>query len=182
MDHQKVIVRVMLLMLAVILAAGCANTQPSASPITSPLTCPTASVCSTAAAVAPVEEKFPTETDITITFTPGNQCTLEGLDSIYSGSLLDYDLIVHDQSNEAYMVSILTLAEGKTLADLQAVPVTQRSVSPFINILAANFVHGGDASHNVVKVTEGPLYVSCYVVNQGALLRIAIPGSIEVKQ
>ncbi len=172
------------LVLAILLVAGCAAPQAPFSPTATPLSCPTAPACISTSAAFQVEAKFPISTDITITFNPGNQCSLEGADIVYTGTTrrsLDYDLVVNDRSNEMYYVAISTLAEGKTLADLQAQPESEIEPPSFVNVLVVNFVHGGDALHTTLSITQGPLYVSCFIWSQGVSVRIADLGPIEVR-
>ncbi len=109
---------------------------------------------------------------------------MEGTDVLYkgtSGTLFDYDLVINDLSNDFYYMAIVTLAEGKTLADLQALPEAETEPPPFVNVLIVNFVHGGDVSHNKLNITQGPLYIVCFVESQGVATRTAELGPIEVR-
>ncbi len=115
--------------------------------------------------------------DLIISFNPDKQCMVKGVQSTYTG-WLDYDLVVNDQANDAYYLAIYTLDEGKTLADVQAIPEANVDLPAFVNLLAMNFVQAGNLSHNLVHIASGPLYVSCYVVSQGVPVRIADLGPI----
>lgn len=141
-------------------------------------TCRTGACLMTAAMVT-TEEKFDYDVDIKITIDPGDRCSIEGVDSINSG-VLQYDLVVNNQAHEVYYFVLSTMDEGKTLADLQALPASYIDLPSYANIVLANYVHQGDFSHHMVTVTKGPLYISCFVIDRGVAKRIADLGPIAV--
>lgn len=182
----------------VLLLSACTAPQAQVCPTAEPLSCPTAAkascptsapfACPTASALVPRAENawykslemVSAGPNITITFDPGDKCSLSGDTWIIAGGL-SYEIMVNDQAHQNYMVGIVTLDEGKTLKDLQAIPNTETYGAPeFAHIVAEDIVNPGSYSMHTLRVSDGPLFVTCLVVHTDIPKKIADLGPIDV--
>ncbi len=169
MNNIRRIKPVALAILAVALVAGCTTPQATSSPTITPITCPTAPACPTSAAQAPHTEtgllaQVP-PANATITFDPGDQCSLDIQSNFLYANSLVLNIVVNDQSYQDYIVFIETLTAPHTLEDLN--PLIDRTLKDkpsYVDILASIVENPGDNSHHSITIaTENPLYFSCAV-------------------
>ena len=188
----KLAVSIVLLMLVI---AGCTTPKADPCPTTPPLSCPTTAIqsCPTAAvqscptAMAPVSADHSDMWDTlsglaqnTITFSPGNKCSLEGVKSVNAG-VLTYEIVVTSLEHQNYYLAIYTINPGYTFADLQALPETKTDPPSFIHLVSVDHVlPGSDSIHSLGNINEGPLYFSCMAYGPNYDKRFADLGPVEV--
>ncbi len=111
-----------------------------------------------------------------IIFT-NNECRYEGPDQIKVGDV-SLKIQSDDKAYPKYGVAVMTLYEGKTLADLQAWKSTDKPV--WAEIVAFKELNEGDANSFIIQVKRGPIYFNCFVsppdTNIGAF------GPIQVEE
>jgi hypothetical protein len=191
MNHNKTTTFGIMLVMVLLLNAcaapkvdACSTTAPQSCPTTVAQSCPTAQACPIELVKVPITENVMTsqlteQSDVTITFDPGNKCSLEGTDWIVPG-LFQYDFVVNDTTYQTYYVAIVTLGEGKKLADLQALPDTYYAQPGFTDIVQMDFENPGSFSHHTIKIDKGPLYFACFVAGPNEPLRINEFGPLNV--
>lgn len=197
MNHKQFLIRGIILILVVFLTA-CAAPTATPSPTTAPLSCPTTvpQSCPTAAAQAPPTQNAwrlgytgGIPTNVIITFDPGDKCSMKVITPISVSyfsplwNVLSYDIVVNDQTYQNYVVWILTVDPGKTLADLEAVPPTSTGNPPsWVKLIIGDIVYPMTRTfhYGSVDITEGPLYFTCMVQGPGGLRTIGQLGSLEV--
>ena len=189
MNHNRFITRVIPLIMVLVMLAGCGSAKVSdPCPTIEPQLCPTAVAqecpeCAPASAFVPINKntwfsRLATETDFTITFDPGEKCSMKGVSSHGKG-LINYDLIVNDQSHQTYALVILTLDEGKTLDDLKAYTSTTAAPS-WTNPVQYDYETPGSYSHHKINVSEGPLYFVCFYGDKQIPVIIGHFGPLEI--
>lgn len=112
---------------------------------------------------------------LTITFSSGNQCTLEGLNTIPAGTNA-FNWIEDIQEYEKYGLAVVTLDPGKTIDDLQAWPTTDQP--PWVQLVDLEEATPGSRSTLVVDVTQGPIYFVCFYANPET--KFGALGPVEV--
>lgn len=175
------------LILAMVVLAGCAAAtadQPTAAcPTSAPLSCPTAS-----AQVMPKLDTWVSHyreyTNLRITFDPGDKCSMDILHPPPKG-VLSYEIIVNDQTYEHYVVSAVTLNEGKTLKDLEdASKAVKGIVSPpsFSQLRTIDAVSPRSWTIHFVDMPESPIYLVCIVEGPVEQQVIEAFGPVEISQ
>lgn len=116
---------------------------------------------------------------LTVTFHE-NKCSYRGPTSVDSGKIR-VTMVVDKKAHDAGLV-VLTLAEGKTIADLQALPpnANQPLWSHRVGE-AAHHVHPGERYSFDFTTDTGPIYLVCFA-GPSPDLGIGAIGPIEVKK
>ena len=206
MNHNKFVIRGIALILVMLVVAGCAAPTATPCPTTASFSCPTAAVqeCPTAAVQScptTLAQAPPTPnawrpgytgdipTNVIITFDPGDKCSMKVItpisESYYSPlwNVLSYDIVVNDQTYQNYLMWTETIAPGKTLADMEAIPPTATRIPPsWVKIIIGDIVYPMTRTFHYVSVdiTEGPLYFTCMVQGPGGPRTIGHLGPLEV--
>ncbi len=120
--------------------------------------------------------------NLMVTFSAGDQCSLEGAKSVQAGPL-QYEIYVDAQDHPIYWLALVTLDEGKGLPDLQAIPAEDISQPDFAQLIVANFETRGSHSTLLLNVDKGPLYFACFAGDRyGIGRKIGALGPVEVEQ
>ncbi len=131
---------------------------------------------------APTKHTLGYGSSLMVTFSDGNKCSLEGAASVKAGSLL-YEIYVDAQERPTYWLALVTLDEGKTLADLEAIPEDVISQPDFAQLIVATFEGRGSHSTILANVEEGPLYFVCFAGDRyGVGRKIGALGPVAVEQ
>jgi hypothetical protein len=117
--------------------------------------------CAPLAAPAPTQPSFPeatpTPADITVTMV-GGTCKLEGTKQVYPDTF-SIALVGGDRSVEFYGLAVVSLDEGKTLADLEGAGPAQ---PPWVRLLTDFSTAPGQRTVQSVKVDANPVFVVCF--------------------
>jgi hypothetical protein len=117
--------------------------------------------CAPLAAPAPIQSSLPeatlTPADITVTMI-GGTCKLEGAQQVYPDTF-SIALVGGDQSVAVYSLALVSLAEGKTLADLQGPGTAQ---PPWVRLLTDFSTAPGQRTVQSVKVDANPVFLVCF--------------------
>ena len=190
MNHKRFFTQGTTLVMLVLVFAGCASSQAADScPTTAPLACPSAVAqacpnCNSASGFVPMDDNIwfnkesPTA-DFTVTVDPGEKCTMKGVSSHIKG-MIEYNFIINDQAHETYALIMLTLDEGKTLADLEAY-ANVTSPPPWSTPVQYDFETPGSYSHHTANISEGPLYFVCFYVDNIPVI-IGTFGPLEITE
>lgn len=173
MNHTKYVHRAITLLLVTLVLAGCATpaTAPAALPTAAP--CPTSAPqsCPTAAALAvPTPDAwrktYTTEyVNVRITFDPGKKCSLDILKPTHSPEFA-YEVIVNDAAFTNYMVGAVTLAEGKTLKDLEKYDQSAKGIVPppsYATIKLLDVVPPMSSTWHGATLPVGDVYFICFI-------------------
>jgi hypothetical protein len=187
MKHNQKKIRGITLVLILFMLAGCAAPKATPVPTTVIQSCPTAAdqSCPTAVAQASAEhgtmwDTLRGVTNNTITFSPGNKCSLGSAKSVNAGDLT-YEILVTSLEHQNYYLAIYTINPGHTFADIQALPDTNTDPPSFIHLVSIDHVlPGSDSIHSLGNVNEGPLYFSCMAHDPNYDKRFADLGPVEV--
>ena len=187
MKHNQKLIRGITLVLMLFMVAGCAAPKATTVPTTAIQSCPTAAIqpCPTAVAQASADhgtmwDTLRRLTSNTITFSPGNKCSLEGAKSVNAGDLI-YEIVVTSEEHQNYYLAMYTINPGYTFADVQALPDTNTDPPPFIQLISVDHVlSGSDSIHSLGNINEGPLYFSCMAHDATYDKRLADLGPVEV--
>ena len=173
-------------MLALLVVAACAPQTSTLIPTTAIQSCPTAAIqsCPTATVQVTIDhgsmwDDLRGATNNTITFSPGNKCSLGGAKSINAGGFT-YEIVVTSQEHQNYYLAIYTINPGKTFADVQALPDSYTDPPPFIQLVSVDHVLPGSDSIHTIMIDEGSLYFSCMAHDQNYDKRFADLGPVEV--
>ena len=177
MNHKQFITRGFMLVLVVLLTA-CATPTATPCPTSKPQSCPTA-VTQVSTDNNYVYKALRSYTNNTITFSPGNKCSLEGAKSINAGGFT-YEIVVTSQEYQAYLLAIYTINPGNTLADIQALPNTNTDLPSFITPIAFDHILSGSAAIHTIMIDKGPLYFTCIAHRATSDIRLADLGPVEV--
>ncbi len=185
MNHTKFISRSFALILAILVVSGCgvpvAEQIVSPCPTTAPQSCPT-----TAAQVEPDPDSwvkhYRSFTNLRITFDPGNKCSLDVFNHPMP-DLLTYEIVVNDQTYQHYVVSAVTLAEGKTLQDFdEASKATVGVVAPpsFATLETIEVVTPRSWSIHLLRMPKSRIYLACLVEGPVQQQVIQTFGPVEI--
>jgi hypothetical protein len=177
MNHKQFLTRGIILVLVMLLTA-CAAPKATPCPTTVPQSCPTA-VAQVSTDNNYVYKALRSYTNNTITFSPGNKCSLEGAKSI-NASGFTYEIVVTSQEHQAYLLAIYTIKPGNTFADIQAIPNTNTDLPTFVDPLAFDHVLPGSAAVHTIMIDKGPLYFTRIAHGLTSDLRLADLGPLEV--
>jgi hypothetical protein len=120
--------------------------------------------------------------DITVTMV-GGTCNLEGTRQVYPDTFR-IALVGGDQSVGFYGLAVVSLADGKTLADLEGAGPAQ---PPWVRLLTDFSTAPGQRTVQSVKVDANPVFVVCFTSPPdkavGALgpIEIALPQAAATK-
>ncbi len=169
-----------------LMVTGCATPQVTPSPTSVAVTCPTAPACSTPAAQVPNTEKTWSSilrgaSIMTITFDPGDKCSVSTKYSRLTRGLVYYNIVVNDQAHATYAVIFQSLDEGKTLADLQAYSKTATNPPSWSHSFMETYVGPGSNTYYAETFSAGQIYISCFTSQKSGILRILDFGPVEIK-
>ncbi len=170
MKHSNEYIMIVIFVLMVVAVCSCSSpkTTPSPSPIVE--------------SSAPISHKPGSGSNLTVTFSDGDRCTLEGDSSVKAGAL-QYEIYADSQEHPFYWLALVTLDNGKTLADLQAIPASDIAQPDFSHLLVANFETRDSHSTILINVDKGPLYFSCFAGDRfGVGQKIGQLGPITVEE
>jgi FKBP-type peptidyl-prolyl cis-trans isomerase FkpA len=119
------------------------------------------------------------EANNTITFSPGNKCSLEGAKSVNPGAFT-YEIVVNSQEHQNYYLGIYTINPGYTFADMEALSDSLTDPPTFVKIVAVDHELPGSDSFHTIMIDEGPLYFSCLAYDPNYDKRFADLGPVEV--
>jgi hypothetical protein len=184
-DNQK-LTRGITLVLILFMVAGCAAPKATPVPTTAIQSCPTAAIQSCPTTVAQVSandggmwDALRMDTQNTITFSPGNKCSLEGVKSTNAGGFT-YEIVVTSLEHQNYYLAIYTINPGNTFADVQALPDSNTNPPSFIHLVSIDHVLPGSDSIHTIMIDKGPLYFSCMAYDPTYDKRFADLGPVEV--
>ncbi len=194
MNHTKLVSRSIAWLLAILVLAGCAAPaalEASPCPTSASPSCPTcpSPSCPTTPAAAQLSAGetawnsiLQKASAIKIIFDPGDKCSIETNPGfLTSAGLIYYQIQVNDQARGTYAVIFSTFDEGKTLADMQAVPKNAQQAPSWAHSFQENYVMRGSTSYYSMKVSSGPIYISCFTSIPNGLQRILDYGPVEIK-
>jgi len=187
MNHKKLTMLISGLILVLLVVAACAPQTSTLIPTAAIQSCPTAAMQSCPTASVQVATNHGSMWDAlrgiknnTITFSPGNKCSLEGAKSVNAGDLT-YEIVVTSLEHQNYYLAIYTINPGNTFADVQALPDTNTDPPSFIHLVSVDHVlPGSDSIHSLGNINEGPLYFSCMAYDPNYDKRFADLGPVEV--
>jgi len=142
MKHSRVIRIAVCLILAAQIIAGCVTSKTTQVPsVTAP---PTLVSLNGTPSDVPA---------ITITFSKNDKCSIEGASTVTSP--FTFKWVVSSQNHDQYALAIVSMKQGKTLADLQAWPSTDPP--DWLNV-GMDF-RADPASQQIVKAYSGLDYI-----------------------
>jgi hypothetical protein len=194
MNHKQILIRGFVLILVMLVVAGCAGPTATPYPTTIPQSCPTtASVSCPTAAVKAMPEMNAWRlgwtrdaANVIITFEPGDKCSMEVVHPItgYDWNTLNYEIVVNDQTYQNYLVDAFTVDPGMTPEDiLNGPPPASASIPPsYVHLKDVTFVNPMSRTLHAaeITITEGPFYFVCSVQGPDALKIIETLGPLDV--
>ena len=119
------------------------------------------------------------KSSLTFTFSE-NQCTHNGAKSVLAGEV-SFIMVNKNQDFDAAMI-VLTLDEGKTIEDLNALPPNQGEDPLWSHRVgeADRHVHPGERYTFKATIETGPIYLICF--SGSPELISGVLGPIEVKK
>jgi hypothetical protein len=139
--------------------------------------------CSQAPSAAPTQAPTQAPPSMTITFS-GDTCAYSGPKSIPYGKFT-VNMVVEGEGDTTYAFTIVTLQEGKTLADLQAWPSTEPPGFLKVDFLNANShtVKSGTKKDEIdltanAAFGDDPFYFVCFAAPPERL--IGAVGPVDV--
>jgi hypothetical protein len=179
MNHKKPVIQGMILILIVLVLAGCATSAATPCPTSIPQSCPTVALqecptaailsCPTAAPQAMPEmdayrtNTIDTQANVIFTFDPGDKCSMQ-IRSRPTTSDFIYQIIVNDQAHLNYMVAGTTLKSGYTLADIEKWNQDHPDlvqVPPMATLKIYQAVNPMSNTIQQVQYIGDPLYFTC---------------------
>lgn len=166
MNHGKIAVSIITLLLGLILLSGCASAKGVPEMNT-------------------WRSGYNTSyTNARITFKPGDKCGLEQLRPTANNELF-LEVVVNDQKYENYSVVAESLVEGKTVKDLQ--DYTQKnpeSIIPpyFVNLEAAQIVSPMSRTLAYAHLPTGSIYFTCIIQGPDKQRSIENLGPVEIME
>lgn len=168
MNHKKLVNRSIVALISILVLAGCA--APAVAPTAAP--CPTNApqACPTAALAVPTPDAwrktYTTDyVNVRITFDPGKKCSLDILQPPRASEFA-YEVVVNDAAFTNYMVGAVTLAEGKTLKDLEKYGQSTKGIVPppsYASIKLLDVVPPMSSTWHAAVVPIGDLYFICFI-------------------
>lgn len=146
MNHKKIAICVITLMLVALYLAGCASAKGLPE-------------------MNAWRAGYNTDyLNARITFESSDKCVLEQLKPTATNELY-YEVVVNDQKYENYSVVVETLAEGKTLKDLQDFRGNPENPIPpfFVNLEAGAIVNPMSRTFAFAHLPTGPIYFTCII-------------------
>ena len=172
--------------LLMLVVTGCTTPKATPVPTTAMQSCPTAAIQSCPTAVEQVSadhggmwDALRGDAQNTITFSPGNKCSLEGVKSTNAGGFT-YEIVVTSLEHQNYYLAIYTINPGNTFADVQALPDTNTDPPSFIHLVSVDHILPGSDSIHTIMIDKGPLYFSCMAHDPTYDKRFADLGPVEV--
>jgi hypothetical protein len=176
MNHNKLVIPAIALILVTLVVVGCAAPTATPCPTAVPQSCPTAAKqecpsavvqsCPTAGAQAmPETDAFRKNLgpNVIFTFDPGDKCSMKIIHQP-STAEFQYEIVVNDQAHLNYMLYGGTLNPGHTIAEVEeynrANPNT-REPPPMMTMQLYNAVNPMSTTHNIVTYTGDPIYFIC---------------------
>jgi len=166
MNHGKIVVSVITLLLGLIFLSGCASAKGAPE-------------------MNAWRSGYNTSfTDARITFEPGDKCSLEQLQPTANNELF-LEVVVNDQKYENYSVVAQSLVEGKTVKDLQ--DYTQKNpeitIPPyFVNLEAAQIVSPMSRTLAYMHLPTGSIYFTCIIQGPDKQKSIENLGPVEISE
>jgi hypothetical protein len=114
---------------------------------------------------------------ITVTFTPDQQCTMQGPTTIPSGKDVTLEVIGNLKEYDSVGIGIATLDPGKTIQDLQDLAPDAPQPPWSLRDGFYEFPTDGNPHSIVLNQAHGPLYSLCFTPEA----KIGALGPLEVK-
>jgi hypothetical protein len=160
MNHNKLVIPAIALILVTLVVVGCAAPTATPCPTAVPQSCPTAG-----AQAMPEIDAFRKNlgSNVIFTFDPGDKCSMKIIQQP-SIAEFQYEIVVNDQAHLNYMLYGGTLNSGHTIAEVEeynrANPNT-RVPPPMMTMQLYNAVNPMSTTLNIVTYTGNPIYFTC---------------------
>lgn len=179
MNHKRYFTYGIMLILIILLSA-CTASATTPCPTNEPQACPTVEQ-QTLPALDTWRYGWAKTANVVITFTPGDQCTMEMVNTMID-PWLNYEIVVNDQTYQNYFVVVETLLPEYSIKDLEAWPYPADTPPPYVNFIGGAIVNpmsrtlvGGE-----IDISKGPFYFTCFVEGPDVLKVIGHLGPVEV--
>jgi hypothetical protein len=160
MNHNRLVIRAIALVLVMLVVVGCAAPTATPCPTAIPQACPTAGAQS-----MPETDAFRKNLgwNVIFTFDPGDKCSMKIIHQP-STAEFQYEIVVNDQAHLNYMVYGGTLNPGHTIAEVEEyirLNPNTKVPPPMMTMQLYNVVNPMSTTMNIVTYTGDPIYFTC---------------------